>query len=135
MNYKYCTILLCLVALALTGCDGGKKQISGKVTFSDGKPVTLGKVVFSTESFQATGTIQEDGSYRMGTIGEKDGVPPGEYSVSVMGVARLDLGAMTSYPLCEEKYMSPQTSGLTITIPVPGNKYDIVLEPHPKYYP
>lgn len=133
MINKHCAVLFCLVAIILTGCDSGKKQISGKVTFSDGKPVTSGKIIFSTETFQANGTINPDGSYQMGSIGEKDGVPPGEYKVSVTGVGRLV--GMTMLSLCDEKYMNPQTSGLTVTVPAPGNKYDIELDTHPKNYP
>jgi len=132
MKNKHSAILLCFVAILMVGCDSGKKQIFGKVTFSDGKPVTMGKVVFSTPTFQSSGTIEENGSYRMGSIGEKDGVPPGEYMVFVTGVGRME--GMTLLALCEEKYLNPQTSGLSITVPVPGNKFDIVLEPHPINY-
>jgi hypothetical protein len=132
MNIKHCVILLFSVAILL-GCGGDKKQVSGKVTFSDGKPVTTGKVVFATDTYQANGTINEDGSYRMGSIGEKDGVPPGVYKVFVIGVGRME--GMALLPLCDEKYLNAQTSGLTITIPAPNNKYDLVLEPHPRNYP
>ena len=132
MSSKHCVILLCLVVI-LSGCSGDKKKVSGKVTFSDGKPVTSGKVNFSTDTYQANGTIQSDGSYQMGSIGEKDGVPPGEYKVFVTGVGRME--GMALLPLCEEKYLNAHTSGLTITIPAPNNKYDLVLEPHPTNYP
>ena len=133
---KYHVILLCLVVILLNGCDGDKKQLSGKVTFSDGKPVTYGKVVFSNSTFLATGNIQKDGSYRMGSTGEKDGVPPGEYMVSVTGVSRADPNnSMVYLSLCDEKYNNAQSSGLKCTIPAPGNKFDITLEPHPTNYP
>ena len=108
------------------------------LTFSDGNPVTFGVVIFTTETFQSSGEIKEDGSYRMGSVGTKDGVPPGEYKVYVGGATKPDptdpIG-MRRLRLVQDKYYDPEDSGLTITVPAPGNRYDIVLEPHPTNYP
>ena len=136
MKVKSCALLLGLAVIVLAGCDSDKKQLTGKVTFSDGKPVTSGKVLFSNATYIATGDIQKDGSYRMGSLTDRDGLPPGDYMVSVSGVTKTAPdNAMVYLPLCEERFTNPQQSGLRCTIPVAGNRYDIELEPHPVNYP
>lgn len=72
-----------LVAMSLTGC-GENVSVSGHVTFEDdGKPVTAGKVVFVGYETLATGPLNKDGYYRLGTLKKKDGILPGTYKVYV----------------------------------------------------
>lgn len=131
---KKTAIILILCLCCLPGC-GNNKRLGGKITFSDGKPVPYGTVLFSTPSMVARGDII-DGTYTMGTLKARDGLPPGDYQVSVTGITRADpKNPMLFLNLCEDKYTNPNNSGLKCTVPAPGNKYDIVLEPHPKNYP
>jgi hypothetical protein len=62
-------------------------QVTGKVTFRDGKPFTAGKVVFhylgEDERYIREGAIEQDGSYRI-KYGKAEGVPPGTYRVLVV---------------------------------------------------
>ena len=125
--------LLLLAGLVSAGCNKNHR-LTGKVTFTDGNPVTSGMVIFSTATFQAKGTIQSDGSYTAGSEKINDGIPKGTYQVHVTGVEK-PTGPSSTVPLCEEKYFSAANSGLTCTVPAPGNKYDLVLEPHPRNYP
>ena len=137
MTAKKCFGCLLLVVFSLTGC-GDNHRLSGTVTFSDGKPATTGMVLFSTPTFQAKGEIQSDGSYIVGSEKRHNGIPTGTYQVSVTGITKQvpGMGGMSSYvPLCDEKYESATTSGLTCTVPASGNKYDLVLDPHPVNYP
>ena len=125
-----------LLFLFFSGC-GNNKQVTGKVTFSDGKPVLTGTVIFVSGNFQARGEIEE-GSYRLSSLSQNDGLPPGEYKVYVTGVLKPSDGksGMGSFvSLCDDKYGNESTSGLACKVPVPGNTYDIVLDPHPKNYP
>jgi len=122
-------LLMCLIA---TGCSGNKK-LSGKVTFEDGSPAPNGTVIFLKDSFTSKGEIQPDGSYKMSSERENDGIPPGEYKVYVTGILeppQVIPGAMPSMPasLCDPKYENPETSGLTCKIPAPGNRFDIKIE-------
>ena len=137
MTKKICVCLLLLIGFSLAGCSD-HCRLTGKVTFSDGKPVTFGMVLFTTGTFQAKGEIRSDGSYTVGSEKTNNGIPKGTYQVFVTGVTKQvpGMGGMSSYvPLCDVKYENAATSGLTCTVPAPGNKHDIVLEPHPVNYP
>ena len=147
-KYKYLSILslIAFFALFVVGC--GDPSVSGKVLLADGTPVTAGKVYFESGSFAATGTIQKDGSYRMGTTKEGNGVPTGKYKVAIMGAVLNEfpdsdkeqkggLGMITIRKpivfinLVDQKYTSVATSGLEIE--VKGSmKHDIVVDPPAK---
>ena len=132
-----CTFLICLlICLVVAGC-GKNKKLTGKVTFTDGKPATTGMVIFRTDTFMANGEIKSDGTYKMSSERENDGIPPGDYQVYVSSIFKSSQGGGAALPvsLCDPKFENPDTSGLTCKIPAPGNKFDIVLEPHPKNYP
>ena len=131
---KKTTIILLLCLCFLPGCSENR-QLGGKITFSDGQPVKHGTVLFNAPNMVARGEII-DGYYTMGTLKARDGLPPGDYQVSVTGVTRADSNNPMLYlNLCDDKYTNAQQSGLTCKVPAPGNKFDIVLEPHPKNYP
>ncbi|MDR1383011.1 MAG: hypothetical protein LBJ67_04065 [Planctomycetaceae bacterium] len=69
----------------LIGC-GNKVGVSGKVTFSDDhSPLTVGTVCFSTGDFLARGEIQPDGTFKVGSISNSDGLPSGTYQVYIIG--------------------------------------------------
>lgn len=78
--------LLALLSLALVftvaGC-GGKCQVTGKVTFSDGTPLTKGTVNFTDDNVLCKGEIESDGTYRMRTVKPGDGVPAGTYKIYI----------------------------------------------------
>jgi hypothetical protein len=118
MRYFVVTALLGFVIL-LTGCSSNTK-VTGKVMFEDGTPLTTGEVRFEASGgFLASGRIQPDGTYTMGSLTEKDGVPKGSYKVSVFAMEYPDVkpGAdLTKVPspksLVAKKFTSGETSGL-----------------------
>ncbi|MDR3110199.1 MAG: hypothetical protein LBU65_11020 [Planctomycetaceae bacterium] len=116
----FCFVLVLMTLLA--GC-GSKTQVTGKVTFDDGTPLTTGEVRFESGNYLASGKIQSDGSYRLSSIGENDGVEKGTYKVSV--VAMEEIVTDPNKPLAEQKqakslvaakYRSGETSGLTCDV-------------------
>ena len=129
--------MVLLFLLICSGC-GNQYRLKGKVTFADGNPVTQGMVIFSNNAFQARGEIQSDGKYTVSSSGKNDGLPKGEYKVTVSGVTKT-LGAGRNpmpFPvaICDEKYLNVETTDLFCTVPVPGGTFDIVLDPHPTNY-
>ena len=138
MKKKLIACVLLVAGFGLAGC-GSNCRLSGKVTFEDGTHATQGMVVFTTESFQAKGEIQPDGSYTAGSEKSNNGIPKGTYQVYVTGIGKQveggTMGMSMFVPTVHEKYGNASTSGLTCTVPAPGNKYDLVLEPHPTNYP
>ncbi|MDR1491901.1 MAG: hypothetical protein LBT05_04175, partial [Planctomycetaceae bacterium] len=86
-------------------------------------------------TYVARGTLKEDGTYDVGSISEKDGLPKGTYRVYIFGADKMVSGPggmQLPESLIDEKYRKSETSGLTVDVPVPGGKYDIIVEPNPK---
>ena len=101
-------------------------EVQGKVTYN-GAPLENGTVSFvpltsggGSTLRPASGSIQPDGSYRMKTFGEKDGVLPGNYAIAIASFNSFGLpekpGDKLDYAV-PERYVRPETSGLTIEIP------------------
>ncbi len=111
-----------------SGCGTGNKKLTGKITYPDDSPVTQGFVFFDslTSQFQARGEIMQDGTYTVGSVTSRDGIPPGEYAVYVISERRGDSGRM---PLVAPKYNSGTTSGIVCKVPAPKNQFDFTVEP------
>ena len=116
--------------------------MTGKVTFPDGTPLTTGSVVFESEKLSATGKIQEDGTFQLGTVKENDGLPKGTYRVCVVGAVtygpapqmsdnpyapRPTIVLPPSILLIDRKYASVETSDLTCNV-TKSMTYDITVE-------
>ncbi|WP_131282331.1 carboxypeptidase-like regulatory domain-containing protein [Blastopirellula marina] len=89
-GYASSTLLAAVLMLHLTGCSPGgiaTYPTSGKVTYTDGSPVTGGLIIFadSEQNISSEGVIESDGSYYMGTYSGDDGVPQGNYQVTIQG--------------------------------------------------
>ena len=80
-NVSKLLAFVCVVAMvACAGC-GGRSQVSGKVVFSDGTPLTYGTVNFTNNEVACKGQIEKDGTFKMRTFKPGDGVPPGTYKI------------------------------------------------------
>ena len=137
-------LLLCgsiMLLSAFVGC-GKNCSVSGKVTFSDGTPLTRGKVVFESPTLISSGPVQKDGTFQLGTLKPKDGVPPGSYKVCFSDIITPSIKTIppangkgppkvvVTHPESpiDKKYLNAETSGLTCD--VKGSmKFDIVVEP------
>ncbi|MCL2118311.1 MAG: carboxypeptidase-like regulatory domain-containing protein [Planctomycetaceae bacterium] len=123
--------------VGLFGCSN-KVQVSGKVVFEDGTPLTAGTVVFDNGREQAKGAISENGTYRLSSMANHDGIPPGEYGVYITGALGFR-GPVTMQPgtvprpddLIDAKFTSKATSELTCAIKG-ATVFDIVVTPPEK---
>lgn len=126
------------------GCSGSSSldtiSVEGRVTYK-GQPVTQGTVTFlprdaaeGTPRRPATGTIQSDGTYRLGTLGPDDGAVPGEYQVVIVSVTggpspeQPDAAEVWAIP---KHYGNPVQSGLQASIPADAKgplKFDFDLQ-------
>ncbi len=112
-----------LIVLGMIGCSSDTIQlptpsigsVNGKVLLGDGKPLTVGHVIFigGGRETDFTGSIESDGSFNI-----KD-IPEGKYSVRIepelpkmSGKGRLKR-PMLPFP---KKYASETTSGLTVVV-------------------
>jgi hypothetical protein len=128
-------IVLLAIAMGLaaeSGCGGRKTyQVSGRVQYQDGSPITGGVRTINFEPAanttaeirkMATGEIGTDGSFTMYTRRPGDGVIPGIYVVTFT-IMDQPLGGKLLIP---EKYKSPAESPFDIT--VDGDKTDLLYE-------
>ncbi len=128
-------ILVVLATMLLfVGCSG-QYPLSGTVTYSDdGSPVPVGTVLFATPTEISQANINPDGTYTVGTYGKNDGLPPGNYSVGVVGVEKVEQkevrGVMEQIhtSLIDPKYQVPENSGLNFNADGKTKTFDIQLD-------
>lgn len=113
--------------LLFSGCGNGNVRLSGKVMLDDGSPVSKGTIYFINGDFQASGDINQDGSFVVGSLGTKDGLPPGDYTVYFGGVnVQQDSGAIER--IINEKYEMVGTTDLKYSITSSTRTLDIKVE-------
>jgi hypothetical protein len=136
-------VLLALAAVYLLFLKGGKTlrevfPVEGRVTFKDGSAVTGGEVVFfelagdepseDNKRVRATGTIQRDGSYRMGTYQPNDGVPEGRYKVLVVPPRPPNIEQPPAvWPPFNRRYAQYKETPLEYAVTRGDNRYDIAV--------
>jgi len=111
-------VLLPLLVFTVTvlGCGGGNVPLKGRVVFDDdSSPLTVGTVFLTTPTMQSRGHLDRDGNFTVGTVGTRDGLPPGTYEVAIVGAVE-DLPDGSLRPLVADKWASPTTSGKTVEI-------------------
>jgi len=129
--YRFGLNLLMVTFLAFAGGCGSKITVDGFVRFEDGTPLTTGTVYFESATTTSRGQLDTSGRYVLESSGAKDGVPPGNYKVYILGATDSEYGTdgqWTYKPLIDEKFQSAATSGLTcdVTKKMP---FDITVTP------
>ena len=120
----------CLIcACSWIGCGQGNPtgSISGKVTHN-GEPLTTGVVMFldSDAGIGASAELDADGVYEVLSL------PTGQYQVAIQAPPapspeEVASGAQLEKLEIPDKYLDPQTSGLTATITEGENSADFTL--------
>lgn len=126
-------VFISLGSFSFVGCgnDGPEMiRIRGDVSYK-GAPLTDGMVVYlpagGTDTQQASGRIQPDGTFELTTSKKGDGVRVGEYSIIVQAYSQgarsltreeTEAGARVSEPrlLIPKRYIDPVQSGLKDTV-------------------
>ncbi len=130
MKLRAVYVLCGLIAVVTCGCgDPDRAQVSGRVVRTDGTPVVGARVIFRSPATGkcANGLTNDIGEYSLGVMKKGDGIPSGEYVVTVVE----DLGnwenpkPATIHP----NYRHPDRSGLKATL-TPGTSltYDLELK-------
>jgi len=107
-------ILGLCVLLSASGCGSGNVKGGGTVSFPDGTPVQSGTVVFANDLHQFTGTIQANGTFRLGGLRPGDGLPPGTYRVAVIEVYENEVAIL------DDRFESFERSSISFDV-VRGN--------------
>jgi hypothetical protein len=121
--------MLLVASMVAAGCGGRDlHKVSGTVRFPDGSPVPLGRVVVAYgDGGGSWGRIQQDGRFTIGTFTEKDGMKAGTYRVAIKDAEISDLAKGTVQQLVHRRFLSPETSGLSFSVP-DQMSWDIVVD-------
>lgn len=103
-----------LFLLSLVGCSK-YVGVDGTVKWSDGSPLTEGTIIFEGATHSALGDIQKDGTFKMGMVKPGEGMPPGDYKVTIAG-GEGALVAPSGKPLYDPKFANPKETPLTATV-------------------
>lgn len=132
---KHSSLIVLLLLLVAAGCGNGQVEMKGTVVFDDdGSPLTIGTVILTTDTFQAKGNIDAQGSFTMGSFGLKDGLPPGTYKVGITG-ATIASNPGLDYDWITSKWASPATSGYEVTVEKGMKSLEIRVERNPNRTP
>lgn len=101
------------------------KPIQGKVSFSDGTPLTGGTVCFVSETVQLRGEVRKDGTYALGTLQDETGSLEGTYQVYFI----MPKEKSESFIAVDKKFTAPETSGLMVKYDGTTLILDIEIEP------
>jgi hypothetical protein len=129
-----------LAMLGAVGCSRGPAAypVSGVVRSADGRHATFGVVEFtSVASGQvASGTIEEDGTFRLSTFATGDGVVAGRHRaivVQTVNTERVPLRQHHHLLDVHPRHARYETSGLEFEVePRRTNRLEIVVEAAPK---
>ncbi|MDR1492260.1 MAG: hypothetical protein LBT05_06030 [Planctomycetaceae bacterium] len=123
-------LFLLLLLLSMIGC--GDVKVEGKVTFSDGTPLSTGKIIFEDATHTFTAKIREDGTFRLGKLKDGEGIPAGRYKVGVGEAFTEKFPAADKPPVVKHlivsKFRSPQTSGIEYDIQKKTTDISIIVE-------
>lgn len=134
MKFQKFGLLAIIVAIVLSSGCGKNVPLKRNVRFSDDdSPLTRGTVFFETETFQAHGQIQNDGTFVVGSEHPGNGLPPGIHRVGIIGAVEGE-GLDAGYSLIDPKLTSPYTSGIVLEVDASTRRYDIKVDrnPNPK---
>ena len=135
-------LALAAILSGLTGGCGPSAEshpetvpVQGKVTYK-GQPVPKGTITFQPDAGQpATGEIQPDGSYRLGTFGQGDGAVPGHHRVMIIAntadptkIPGSSPGYVEPRDLVPKSYGQIDTSGLAADVTKDKTTYDFDLK-------
>jgi hypothetical protein len=123
-NLQFTFTTLIVVLFLFSGC-GGYVKFGGKVTDSDGNPYTKGYVIFTNENVSARGKLQSDGTYKLDSLKDGDGLMPGKYQVYLSG--HHEYPADKAVSDIDVKYESAETSGLSCEVTHNGH-FDFTVE-------
>jgi hypothetical protein len=123
---------------SIAGCGGrGLYQVKGQVVYKDGSDVSVlarGLVVFDPADpempkVSARGEIQKDGSFRMSTYTEGDGVLPGNYRVAVTPPPFFKKTRDDIPPrLLDERFLDFATSELVLNVTGSITDYTVTVQ-------
>lgn len=123
-------LVAAIILLTCSACSRSNlHRVSGRVHFADGSPLTSGRVAIDFgDGRSARGRINADGTFKMGTLKDRDGVRPGTWQVTILDSDLLDFATGKVVQQVHDRFQNPETSGLSFTVP-DQMIWDITVEP------
>lgn len=139
---RYAVLLWGAILLpVLPGCGDGNPgtwSVTGTIHFADGQPLQNGTIEFEAQEYErpitATGEINSDGSFTLGTFAAGDGAIAGEHRVAIISDFQIGTGLERPELIPETrlhpKYRSFKKSGLLLTVgkDAEKNHFEIVVD-------
>lgn len=123
-------LLPTLIMLVLAACGRSDLHgVSGRVHFPDGTPLTSGRVAVDFgDGRGARGRIERDGTFRMGTLKDREGMRAGTWQVAILDSDVIDFATGAAVRRIDPRFADPRTSGLSFEVPK-QMAWDITVEP------
>lgn len=120
-NCSFAFACLLFIGAVLAGCSKNV-HVTGRVTFPDGTPLTVGAIYFTDDFVLGRSDINSNGEYSLHTFRKNDGIPRGVYQVYITGAVYFIPGTSqksgnTTFSLddvelaIDMQHMIPDTSG------------------------
>ncbi|MDB5341661.1 MAG: hypothetical protein JWP89_38 [Schlesneria sp.] len=136
LTVSLCTSILCISVIGCGGSPDAPQLVSGKVTVKGGGPLTKGTIRFNgtggKKIVSGFGTLDAQGAFQISSLGVNDGIPVGEYTVTLAGT---ETGQDYDHPndpvvkTIADKYGTDSTTDLKRTVKSGRNTFDFELEP------
>ena len=86
---RFLTFACLVVACAFFTACSKNVHVTGRVTFPDGTPLTIGSIYFTDDFILGRSDIDKNGEYSLHTFRKNDGIPKGIYNVYITGAFNL----------------------------------------------
>jgi major membrane immunogen (membrane-anchored lipoprotein) len=131
------TLLTFVFLLCFVGCGSDQVityPVKGRVVFQDGSPVRTGTVELESKQFgtTATGSINHDGTFVLGTYTANDGAADGQHNAIVVQIIINDGSIKHTIDhgvAVPSRYGDYDTSPLTVSVqPIEENEIVLTLD-------
>jgi hypothetical protein len=129
---------LVVFSASLTGC-GDMVRVTGKVTYPNGQPLTIGQVIFTDDFYMGKSDLDKNGEYSIHSVRPNDGIKRGVYRAYITSAIRFEpteeiTDAVLNYRcddpdlLIDMQHTNPDTSGWVFDLQK-NSKIDFVVYP------
>ncbi|MBQ9873597.1 MAG: hypothetical protein IJM30_03950 [Thermoguttaceae bacterium] len=142
--FRSVAITCLFVVLAFCAGCGDKVPVTGRVTYENGTPLTLGQIIFTDDYYMGRSDLDKNGEYSIHTLRRNDGIRKGTYRVYITGAIRLESDDSTNISaeeifsgkvaeikpvrLIDMQFMTPDTSGWVCKVKK-KSRFDFVVYP------
>ena len=123
---------------SLVGCNGNV-HVTGRVTYPNGQPLTIGQVIFTDDYYMGKSDLDKNGEYSIHTLRRNDGIRKGRYRVYIVCAFRFEETEEIKDPLqnyrfdtpvalIDDQHMNPDASGWVFDVQK-NSRIDLTVYP------